>query len=187
MTKIKKPSKKTTLVVLIAVILAIGLSIFLIDKSRDKTSDEAAQTAAQQAGINLALPTAEDAQRVDDNKKKIVERQTQESNQTPTTPGTKKSVIPVVTYAGQYGQDIEVGGYVDGIFEDGGTCTATFTQGSVSKTRTVQSVKNTNAVDCPAMIISTLELGQKGTWKVFISYSSSTSEGKSSAREIEVQ
>jgi hypothetical protein len=184
MVQIKKITKKSWMIVAALVISALVAGAYFV--TRGNNSEQTTQAPTNADTINLDPPTAEDAQRVDENKQKILTRQEQEKSQPTTSTGSKKTVNPVITYAGQYGQNIEVGGYINGIFEDGGSCTAVFTKNSQTVTKTVQSVKNANAVDCPVMIAQANELNT-GTWTVTISYTSPNATGKSTEREIEVK
>lgn len=187
MTKIKKPSKKVLLVLAALIVLAGAGGAFYFNKANN--SGQTAQNPTIQEGkINLDPPTEEDAKRVDANKKKVEARQEQEKIQAAAPPSSsKKQVKPVITYAGQYGQAVEVGAGVNGIFEDGGVCTATFSKGALSFTKSVNAVKNMSAVDCPVMSAGSGEFAQKGVWNITVNYSSATAAGDSDARQVEVK
>ncbi len=187
MIKIKKQSNKKLLLVLCAVIIIAGLS-FLYYRSTNKNNlEKPSSTTGQTQGLNLSPPTAEDAKRAETNKEKNVTRD-ETINNTPTPePGKKKSVKPTITYAGLYGDSAEVGGFVSGIFEDGGTCTATFTLSGTTFTKSVTAVKNISTVDCPVMSAPKAQFTQNGKWSVTILYDSSTATGKSDPREIEIK
>lgn len=188
--KKRLPLQKTALIGLASVLLVAGL-VFLgytILSNKDDSSLSSSPDSSEDAEdiINLDPPTAEDIQRAEDNKDRIVER---ENATPPTTPPAngKKNVTPVITYAGQYGAVVEVGGYTDGVFESSATCTATFTKSSHSLVKTVNAVQNTNAMDCPVMLANTSEFVEKGTWSVTISYNSATASGISASKQFEVK
>lgn len=186
--KIKKQSKKIILFGAVAVVLAAitGASIVaILQNQRNDVSKPASDTSEQKDTINLDPPTKEDVKRVDDNKQSIIDREQQQATPPPTSTG-KKTVIPTITYAGQYGQAIEVGAYVTGIFEEGGSCTATFSKGSISFSKSVAAVRSANAVDCPVMSANASEFSQKGSWSVTVTYSSPTATGVSEAKTVEV-
>lgn len=187
MIKNKNIQKKYVFSLAILLLIVVGLLIFLYSNSQSNSSTDQNPPVQQTEPINLAPPTEEDVKRVEANKEKNVSRDEAEKNQPNPEPGTKKAVKPTITYAGLYGGVVEVGGYVDGVFEDGGTCTATFSQGSISFSKTVTSVKNINSLDCPVMSANKNEFDQAGKWSVIVSYSSSSSEGKSDPKEIEVK
>lgn len=176
MKKIKM--NKKVLILLLVMLVAGGAAYYLISKDGPVTTDPTG------GNVNLSPATEEDKKRAEDNKQRIINKQEQETTQP--TSGTK-SVKPVITYAGQYGQNIEVGAYVGGIFEDEGTCTATFTQGARTITKSVQGVKDVNSVACPVMSVSVEDLQSKGIWSVVVNYSSSTARGDSDSRQIGVK
>jgi hypothetical protein len=187
MIKIKKISKKP-LFILSAIILIVLLSggYYLFDKRQNKESKAATQAPSQQEEkINLDSPTEQDKLAAEQNKQSIAERDQQVQKQ-PSASG-KKSVKPVITYAGQYGPQVEVGGYVPGVYEDTGTCTARFTNGSQTFTKSVKAIKNVSSTDCPAMVANNTEFSPKGKWSVVVSYDSPAANGASDSKAIEVR
>ena len=187
MLKIKKVSKIKYLVLFCAVLIIAGLVILYYTNDRGNNLEQPTPTSGQTEKINLSPPTTEDTKGVEANKEKNISRDEQINNQPIQEPGTKKTVKPTITYSGQYGNLIEVGGYVSDVFEDGGVCTATFARESTSFSKSVTSVKNINSVDCPVMSAQKSEFNQIGKWYVTVSYDSSTASGKSDVREIEVK
>lgn len=180
MSKIKKPSKKILLFSLCLILIAAGMSYALVSRNTSPSSGDKT--------VNLDPPTKADAARVEANKKRLVERQEQEAQQNKTAgTGQLKTVKPAITYAGQYDNAIEVGAYVNNVFEDGGSCTATFTRSGTQFTKTVQAVKNVSSVDCPTMSAASSDFASKGTWQVTVAYSSGTAQGASDSRQIEVK
>ena len=95
-----------------------------------------------------------------------------EATTPPASSGNKKTVYPVITSASR----TEVYAYVSGVLEDGGTCTATATQGSQTKTASAAGFANVSYTSCKPIKISL----PAGTWSVVVSYSSAGFEGKSS-------
>lgn len=184
MFKIKRISKKIVIAaVLLIVIIALG-TYFLLHKQ--KNSEQPAgntDQAQQEPPINFSPPTAEDVQRADENKERIIkDEQSKATN--PSAPAGAKAVKPTITYAGQYGNQAEVGAYVSGIFEDGGTCQAIFQKGSQKFTKQVTAVRGANSVDCPVMSAAISEFKEKGSWTVSVSYSSANASGQSDPRQI---
>lgn len=134
--------------------------------------------------INYAPPSKNDREAVEANKKEIAEREAK-LEQTTTT-SQKRTLQPIITYADQYDDVVEVGGYI-AVFEEGGTCTATFKKGSVTITRSVAAVRGANSTDCPVITINTQEFNPKGLYTVTLSYDSPTTTGSTSPKEIEVK
>lgn len=187
MIKNKNVSKKIILVAL-AVILVIAFGVYyLLD--RKNNSEQAVENPGQnqqQEDINFNPPTPEDAQRAEENKEQIIQGQ-QNTPVGQTTPDGKKSVKPTITYAGQYGDQVEVGAYVSGVLEDFGVCKAIFQKGSEAMTVQVEAVRGASSMDCPVMGVPVNELKQKGTWSVTVSYSSTSASGVSDSRQLEVK
>jgi cytoskeletal protein RodZ len=183
MIKIKKPSKKVVIASVIALIL-LGGGFFYWFQVRPNDIEN---IGTEEAPINLAPPTEEDAQRVEDNKQRIADQQKDNASSAPAAgSGSKQTVKPNITYAQQYGQSVEVGAEVS-VFEDGGTCTATFTSGANTVTKSVQAVKNVNRVNCPAMVADASEFNPKGNWSVTVTYNSNSSSGTSNPLTVVVK
>lgn len=107
---------------------------------------------------------------------------------TPTpTPSGLTSVTPVIVDASQYDNQIEVRAYTSGIFEDGGTCTITFTHGTLKVTKQVAASKDATTTRCTNLDVDRAEFQQPGQWTAIVSYSSSTAQGSSQPRTFEVQ
>ena len=98
-----------------------------------------------------------------------------------TNPGSKKQVTPVITNASQE----QINAYVPGVFEEGGSCTATLTKGNKTVTKTSTGFQNVSYTSCAPINISG-QLTERGTWSLVLSYNSTTAEGKSAAASLEV-
>lgn len=183
MIKIKK-SKKTIAIVL-AIVLALTCSVIIVRNNQNSVSNDKDKGTGQT--LNLDPPTEEDKKRAEENKKKVVARQDIENSQSTTSSGAKKSVVPTITYSGQYGSQIEIGSYVSGIFEDGGECTATFINKGSTVTKTTIGVKGANVVNCPMIAIQDSEFVNKGQWSLTVTYQSATATGKSETKQIDVK
>jgi hypothetical protein len=182
MLKIKNRLKLSWKSLLIGclILLVVGGGIYYLVKQPDNKSHRPAS-----GKTNLEPATKEDKQRADDNKKQIVQQEAQ--NSPSSNPDSKKIVQPVITYAGQYGDSVEVGGNVGGIFEDGGTCTAVFTKDGIVITKTSTGFKNVNSVNCPTITANSTEFRPKGQWSVNLKYTSSTASGTSTSRDINIK
>lgn len=183
MVKIKNLPKKIIISIIIALII-LGLGIYFVS-NRNNNQTPVTEPTDTQPAVNYDPPTKEDSERAESNKDRIIERE-KSINELPTNESGLKQVKPIITYAGQYGDSVEVGAYAN-VFEENGSCTATFTLGSTSVKKTVQSVRNANSTDCPVMQVGVSELGAKGTYSVVVSYNSQSSSGTSDSRQVEVK
>jgi hypothetical protein len=181
MAKINIPTKKVLLAALL-VILIVGAALGLYFNKTDTNRSNAGQGASE--AVNYSPPTEEEKQQADDNKSRL--DNDQKTSVTRTAEG-KVSVKPVITYAGQQNGKIEVGSYVPGIFEDGGTCTATFSKDSRKVSRDVNGVKEGNSTFCPMFNVSASDLQEKGSWTVVVYYNSPNSSGNSDTTTFEVK
>lgn len=159
----KKSSRSRVFLISLAVIAAIGFGYGIYYYATK--SDPVPETPS---GIKLAPPTKEEKQQSEDSKQKIVDQQ-KNSN---TANSGKKQVTVTITNA----TTDNVSSYVSGVLEDGGTCTATFTQGSTTVSRTSSGFSNVSYTQC-APITPSLPSG--GSWSVTVKYDSSTSGGTS--------
>ncbi len=179
MLKIKKPSRKITIILIAALIIAGGAGYYVYKRTNDSQIQNPGQF------INLNPPTEEEKASGDKKKPEIIEQENKRNN-TENNQASKKAVTPSITYAGQFGSTIEIGAYVGGIFEDGGTCTLTISKDGQTKIAEVAAVKNANSVDCPTMAIPRGSLVD-GTWQVTVMYVSANYEGKSEIRNITLE
>lgn len=179
----KLPSAKLAALAIVALAMVGGGTWYA-------TRDETPRTDPSAETINLEGPTGEDKKNVEENKQRIVDQDKEsagsngESAQEPTQQSRAASVT--ITYAGQYGDSIEIGSYVTNVLEDGGTCTLTLTKDSQRITDDVEGVQDASRTSCPVFTIARSRLSA-GTWKAVVSYSSSTASGESSEKTLTVQ
>lgn len=169
-------SNKKVIIPIIIVTLALvggGLYYWYLRTNESKTTSR----------INFEPPTKEEKQQAEDNKERIVQKE-QEQSTPPPTDG-RKTVTPIITSAEPFNGIVEVSGYVPGVFEDGGTCTATFVKGSSQVTKQSKGVKNVSNTQCNGLDAAISELSP-GTWTVTLSYSSATAQGSSAGKAVEV-
>lgn len=178
MKKIQKSKAKLILALTLLVILTsgAGAAYYLTQNSSPRSSSNGT--------ITYKPPSKEDKTAVEENKERIKEREAEEKQSE--SPSTKQTVKPVITYAGQYDTAVEVGGYID-IFEEGGTCTATLTQGSATFTKSVTAVRGANSTDCPVMSFLSKDITPKGQYTVTLSYTSATAAGISNPKDITIK
>ena len=180
--KAKRPwytrlTKRTLLLIGVALVLLIGGGFAYAQFRDEQPSDQPVvdDTSEQNDDyINLNPPTEEEKQETEANKKALAE----DRPSPPPTSNGKKQVTPVITSA----TASEVNAYVPGIFEDGGTCTATATRGSQIETTSSSGFENYNTTSCAPLKFSPALSGSG--WSVVVSYSSSTAQGKSEAEPV---
>lgn len=162
-------SKVKTPLILAVCLVALGGAGYLAIRHYHKPVASQAP-----AGVNLNPATEQEKKESED-----IKNQSAGQSQTPSTQTTagKKQVSVVVTNA----SSDSVNAYVTGVFEEGGVCTATFTQGSTTITRTSTGFRNVSYTQC-APISSNLP--NSSPWSVIVSYSSATAEGKSQPQTL---
>lgn len=168
-------SNKTIILIIVVFLLVGGGIAFAI--SRSKKSDSTTPHSGNTSGVNLNPPTAQELKQTDEHKKNLGNQNTP----TTTTPSGKKQVNPVITNADE--QEVNVN--ISGIFEEGGTCVATFSKDGKTVTKQSKGFGNVSYTSCePIEIKGALSTGE---WSVTVSYSSSAAEGVSSARTFMVR
>lgn len=154
-------------------------------------------TPTPNSGINYDPPTEEDLKETEQKKDQIAKdlnesgKPTPQPTQTPgatDSPASKKQATVIVTYVGQYNdaKDLEVGAYVENVFEEGGDCTLSVSGPSGTVTKKTKGVRDVSKTLCPAFTVPRSELSA-GTWSVIVSYESSAAAGSSSAQEVSIQ
>ena len=100
---------------------------------------------------------------------------------------TGEQVQVTVTFAGwnaSAGQ-VQVGGYVAGIVEDGGACTLTLTKGGQTVTGRSEAVPDASTTACGAVTVPGDEVSD-GTWSAVLAYESAAHTGASESWDVEV-
>jgi hypothetical protein len=98
------------------------------------------------------------------------------------------SDVPVtVTFYGwnPTSQEVQVGGYVGGVVEEGGVCTLTLTKGGQTVTGRSEALPDASSTACGAVTVPGDEVAA-GTWRAVLSYSSPAHSGTSDAVDVEV-
>lgn len=169
---------KRNIITVIALLLLTGGVYLALTRSNASPPTENIGSGAikEDESVNLAPATEKERQEAERHKENLAN----EPAPSPTTTTGKKQVTPIITNA-----DVnEVNAYVTGIFEEGGTCTATLTKGSKKVTRSSTGFQNASYTSCaPIDVSGSLE---PGTWTVVVTYTSASSEGKSMPREFNV-
>lgn len=97
------------------------------------------------------------------------------------------TVAPVISYAGEANSQIELHGYVPGVFEDGGSCVYTMTQNSKTITKQSSGFQDVNKTTCQPVVFPSSDMSSTGTWRVTLTYGSATSHGTSQTYNLQVQ
>lgn len=181
--KIKSPlSRRKT--ALLAVALLVLISVGVYAAQRRQTADSPAPTITAKDGkkVTLAPPTKQEKQEVEDHKSELAKNAAASSSASATQTKTSSVIItsPSSSNPSQYG----VRAYVSGVFEEGGTCTATATQGGASISKTSLGFGNVSYTQC-APIDWDSPLGV-GRWSIAVSYKSATTSSSQSVT-IEVK
>lgn len=174
--RLKNRKKIVVLSLVVVALLVSGLSFMLLQRSN--SSVEIPEGIAGRSDIDYSPPTEQEKAAGDTQKDKTIKQQELDSEQT-----QHSEANVVITDASYYPNDntVEVRGYISNIFEDGGTCTATFTQGNQTITKTSQAFKDASTTQCGAINTPRGEFPAGGTWNVELSYQSSTANGQQTA------
>jgi hypothetical protein len=96
-------------------------------------------------------------------------------------------VLVEVTFAGWNPADreAEIGGFVSGVVEDGGTCTLTLSKGGETVSAEAEGMADASTTSCGEVAVGADRLSA-GTWEAVLSYASATSAGSAEPVRIEV-
>ncbi len=166
---------------LVAVLVLLGVAAFVgyrSTRAKPPTDTAGQQQPEESNGIDMSPATEEEKQQAADRK---------QSSSTPTpapspAPDGRLTVTPVITSVSDSG----LRGFVSGVVEDGGTCTATFTKGSFVFTKTSEGFADASNTVCKFIAVQRSDFATSGTWSATLSYSSETASGTSQATTFEV-
>jgi hypothetical protein len=93
----------------------------------------------------------------------------------------------MVTYSGwvDASSSVEVGAYVAGVVESGGTCTLTLTGPGATRTATVTGEADAGSTSCTTMAVPGAQLST-GSWTAVVDYRSADAGGTSSSVTVDV-
>jgi hypothetical protein len=80
---------------------------------------------------------------------------------------------------------VEVGAYLAGVAESGGTCTLTLTGVAGTATAQVTAEPDAASTSCPTLAVPGAELSS-GTWSAVVSYASPSTSGTSDPVDVVV-
>jgi hypothetical protein len=177
---------------ILVVIVAVGLVVWHDHSNKPAAVKLAtpASSTTKAAGstsstINYGPPTT--AEQAESDAANSIGRAAQ-NNQT--TNPTNTTINPVIVTDSQNspGQSLNVTSYVNGVIENGGTCTLTLTKsGSQTITQSGSGSADASYTDCPAFTVPFSKFNnQTGNWQLTLSYSSSSASGSTSVtKQIE--
>ena len=169
---------KKLLIVLVLVVFMLTVGVFFVYSNRnDKFTNTPNDKSIETINYNKASPV--EKKETEDRKDSIVKEQ---ANTPPTTTSGKITVKPTITNASQ----TTLNAYIAGIFEENGSCIATFIKGSSTLTKSSVGFQNVSNTQCAPINIEPGFLSN-GTWIVLVKYISDKSEGVSNSQQIEVK
>lgn len=180
-----KNKKIVLLIVFLALLGAVMTTLVFVNNRSSPPVKKVIKTNDSNPSevVNFDPPTSEDTQRAQNNKNRIIDEQ---NSSTTENSGSQKTVKPVITYAGLYNGEVQVGAYVSDTLDNSGICKAILTQGTTTLTKTVSAVTNANSMDCPEMVFAKSDLKTNGDWTVKVVYSSNSAAGTSDPKVIQV-
>ncbi|HMH69909.1 MAG TPA: hypothetical protein VK502_00775 [Candidatus Saccharimonadales bacterium] len=172
---IKKPSSKKTVLIIAAIILvcAAAAGAYFYYKN--------SQPAKEESKVNYNPPTNDERNVSVEQDKKNKEREELDKN-----PPVVSTANVAIVDANQYDDAVEVRGYIDNVYEDGGTCTATFKKGDLSVTKSNPAFKDAKTIQCGALDFKRAQFAAAGSWEMTLTYKSPTVEG-SAVKTVEIK
>jgi len=175
MNKNQNP-KKIKILFLVSALLIAGVVLLYIYLQKKPGSNNEIKPVNT---INYNPPTKEEIKETEEFKNN------QSSAKEPINPSSQ--VTPIISYAGQFDSLVELSGFIPSKIEDGGTCTAIFSNDKAVVTKTSSATKDATTTRCNLISFPATELTPKGSWNVVLQYKSTTSQGSSSSINFEVK
>ena len=173
----KKSRSKTPFIIGGLILLAAVLSFFTF-RHFNKSDTPVVTTDTSSSTINYDPPTEEEI-------KTGQETKARNNSDNPTAPVINSAGLAQVTPTIASYDTSSVSAYITGIFEEGGTCTATFKRGDDTITTTSTGFQNSNYTSCaPLKLQSPLNI--RGDWTITVSYVSAKSSGTSEPVTLKV-
>lgn len=177
-------SKNKKISILLFILLLSSVLGFMVINGKLFTDENTSPDVTDR--VNLEPPTQEETEQGNSQKEAILNREIAVENNTQSS-GTKRPVSPQITYADDYGEVIEVAAIVNGVFEDDGTCKATFSHEQYSFEKTISAVASSSSMSCPTIKVPQSDFSVLGTWQITVEYVSTSSSGKSKAVSVDVR
>lgn len=183
-------NKKTIIVacVLVAILLIVGGGWF-VWQSRNASIPATPTVAENEAAVKTETQPQSEVAPADTNENSESAKNGESTSTTPTAQSGKKQVTPSLTFAGYADaakQQVEVDAFVQGVLEDGGTCTVTATKGGQKVTAQSTGRANVSQTRCENIIVDRSKFPSGGTWSVVVAYESATASGSSAPQNMEL-
>jgi hypothetical protein len=160
-------------------LLFITSALYVLNTRRNSENEGTDTDSSNSEDIDLSPGTVQDQQQVDQHKENLVKREAQDP---PASDSGKKKVTPTIISASA----TSVKGFVPGIYESGGSCTAIFTKGSEQFSKQSAAVKGATTTDCTPISMTRGDFPSTGEWSLVLTYSSATAEGSSASQKVMV-
>lgn len=188
MSRTNKNIKKSILVALIALLVVlVGSYAYVAAKNSywpfPAKSSESQKTEST-SGDKTPTNDTSDSNTTDPTSNSDKKPQPETPTEDPANESAKNSVGVGIASAGLVDTKVEVRSFITGVVEGTGTCTATFTKGSLVVTASSQAFIDVSTSQCGPIDIEHSKFSEQGTWSVIVSYESPTSIGKSDALEV---
>jgi GH25 family lysozyme M1 (1,4-beta-N-acetylmuramidase) len=161
-------NRKKIILVILLVVAVLITAYFIVIRDNNNQGDKPRPTNT----INYDGPTEEEKKAGDIQKEADKQRQEINNSAPPQTANI------VIVDSSQYDSTIEIRSYVSNVYEDGGTCKATLTNGSKTVSKTSTAFKDATTTQCEPIDIPRSEFTSTGDWKLVLSYSSSKIQGE---------
>lgn len=186
--KIKKSAKiKQPIIVTIVIVVIVAAGYMLYASYNHLPPFQSSSPLPGDYTINQQKSDTEKQQiqkLKDDPSQKVVNQQTDTPSTPAVDPASNKQVASVViTYASIQNETVSVSGFVSNVAEDGGTCTYTFTKDGLDVKKVSSSMSNPTSTTCSTLNFPASQL-TSGVWTVKLVYSSTSSYGESSSKDI---
>lgn len=180
-TKNKNNSKKLKIIlpVVLVAVVAIGVLGIALKNSRPSSAPKI-ETTQPEAKVNLNPVTEEETKVADANKEQIVAKEEAQKSLPESSASTPAPSNATITIVDSNASSVKL--YVQGVFENGGTCTAVATKGSEAFTKSSEGFKNVSYTQCSP--INWNKDLTAGTWNVAVSYKSVSTQASASTETI---
>lgn len=176
--KNKNQKIKILLIIAAVLVLVIIVLLFLFYKGPDTIKPQSpgsSSTPTTKASTTPVTQSSSDQQKQDNIQQSQAE-----------APSSKASANITITEASASTDKVSVRAYISNIDEDGGQCTAVFTQqGQTTVTQASNSFSDATTTQCGAIDVPLSNFSGKGTWHLRLTYNSSTASG-SVTQDVEI-
>jgi hypothetical protein len=187
MQSIKRPKNKKPLVILVAIValtLLIAAAYFLIVRPLTNPSNTTAGGDLRQVNdVNYDPPTDQEKQDSERIKQETEKNEQARQNPPQTQSSSSSPIVITISRAGQVDNSISVRTIIDGAKT--GDCTATFTRGSDTVTKTSSIVFEVNSYTCN-IDIPTSDFNASGTWSMSVIAKSGSTNSQAATQPVTI-